>query len=325
MKNYFIYPFILSLLLLTGIQKGTCQNLVRNPSFEDTINCPAALNQLYTTSDWFNYGISPDYYNACSTTGVNVPNAIFGFQNAHTGTGMIGMFLKRKPNSPDGINAKEFIGTELISNLNIGFKYYFSCFINFSYRSLDAVACNKFGMKLSTVPFDSTQYLNLVNNFAILYTDSIVIDSVQWFKLNGSFIADSNYQYLILGNFFEDQFIDTISIGQFPDYSYYYIDDICLSQDSNYCETWTSFQPENNIDIDYIEIFPVPSLDHVTITSKYSIKAIEIYDVYGSLQYSKMGQNGLKLDLDISFFSMGIYFIRIQTNGSTIFKTIIKQ
>ncbi len=273
-----IIAFFLIVCLNYDDQNIQAQNLVPNPSFEDTLFCPLYLTQLYATSNWLNFGYSPDYFNSCNTSGVGVPNSVLGFQYAHSGNGMAGLVLRRKPNGPTGPNTREYIASELINNLTIGVKYYFSCYINFSHIPNNAIACNKFGMKLSTVPYDSTQSLLLVNNFAHIFSDSIISDSVQWFNLKGSFIADSNYHYLILGNFFDDMQTDTISLNTTPDASYYYVDDVCLSVDSAFCDNWTSLNNEIIHSANQINIFPVPTLNKVNIESKFSMIKIELID-----------------------------------------------
>ncbi len=198
------------LLLFLISLKSKSQNLVPNPSFEDIIACPNGFAELYTTAYWLNFGITPDYFNACATNGLNVPYANTGYQYARSGNSMAGFFIRRKPNSPDGPNAREFIAVPLTASLLIGSKYYFSCYINFSNYPTSAVACNKFGMKLSTISFDSLQYHALITNSAHIYSDSIISDSLNWYNLKGSITVDSLYQYLILGNFFDDSNTDTL-------------------------------------------------------------------------------------------------------------------
>ncbi|MBK7390076.1 MAG: hypothetical protein IPI23_13700 [Bacteroidetes bacterium] len=56
--NKLIYIII---LLLTG-RIGYAQNLVPNPSFEDTINCPFSVNQFAYCDHWNKYRETPDYF-----------------------------------------------------------------------------------------------------------------------------------------------------------------------------------------------------------------------------------------------------------------------
>lgn len=305
-------------------QKVSAQNLVPNPSFEDTVFCPMGLGQLYATPNWLSFGYTPDYFNACNNTGVSVPNSVFGFQYAHNGNGMAGLVLWRKSNGPTGPNTREYLAAELLNNLSIGVKYYFSCWVNFSYMPVNAVACNKFGMKLSTIPYDSSQSLLLANNFAHLFTDSIISDTVQWYNFKGSFIADSNYHYIILGNFFKDQQTDTLSFSTTPDVSYYYIDDVCLSIDSAYCENLTSLNNEIIHSINQINIFPVPTINKVDIESEFSMEKIELIDALGRIMYYSYPSDKLNTHLDLSNNPSGIYYIKIQTTDSLFYKKLIK-
>jgi len=41
-------------------------NLVPNPSFEDTVNCPYFISEILSCANWLNFGNTPDYFNACS-------------------------------------------------------------------------------------------------------------------------------------------------------------------------------------------------------------------------------------------------------------------
>jgi hypothetical protein len=211
-------------------------NLVPNPSFEDVLFCPNGLGQLYLAAPWRNYGISPDLFCSCSPTGVSVPANNAGFQFANTGNCMAGLFNFRKQNSPNGPNAREFLGIQLSQPLIVGIQYYFTAKINFSGGPTTIVASNKFGMKLLTYDLDSSNSSNLITNSATIFSDSIVSDTLNWYNISGSFISDSVYTHLVLGNFFDDLNTDTLSVlPGFPDYSYYFIDDICLSTDSLYC------------------------------------------------------------------------------------------
>lgn len=323
MKKLLIISIVYFLIIFPRFN-SYAQNLVPNPSFEDTVSCPTGLAQLYKAQNWISFGYTPDYFNSCNNTGVSVPNSVFGFQYAHSGNGMAGLVLRRRPDGPTGPNTREYMAAELINTLTIGVKYFFSCYINFSHLSFGAIACNKFGVKLSTIPYDSTQSLLLVNNFAHLFSDSIIVDSVQWFNIKGSFVADSNYHYMILGNFFDDQQTDTLSLSTMPDAAYYYVDDVCLSLDSAYCVNWTSLNDEIIEVENQINIFPIPTINKVTIESKFDMIQIELIDALGRTIYTTNPITKLKAELDLSHYPTGIYYIKIQSIDSIVCKSLIK-
>ncbi len=314
---------LLVLLLFTlSFSSQAQQNLVPNPSFEDTVYCPFALNQFDACKDWMNFGNSPDYFNACATNGLNVPNAVFGYQNAHSGNGMAGVIIYRRPNSPSGPNYREFIGVELSSILNIGFKYYFSFFANFSYNLNTAIATNKIGMNFSTTLYDSCCPPPL-NNFSVINCDSILKDSILWVKISGSFIADSAYSNVIIGNFFNDQNTDTVKLGIGPDAGYYYIDDVCVTSDSIYNQVWTSL---NDVVAEQPvwELYPNPAKDVLNIKSSESFSQIEIYDFLGTIKFLKKFQRCKEMQISIpATLVNGIYLLKIVNSNKISSKVFI--
>jgi hypothetical protein len=186
-------------------------NIVPNGNFENYTTCPSN-SSITNCNGWLNFGFSPDYYNGCAPVGINVPHAQMGYQYAHSGIGMAGLAGWYNPmTSP---NSHEFIGTQLSSPLVIGQKYFMSFFINssgylYNWRQL---TCNKLGLRFSTVA-SNTLNPAPINNFAHLYTNTIYKDTVNWLKIYGSFVADSSYKYVCIGNFFTDANTDTFSYG----------------------------------------------------------------------------------------------------------------
>src|SRR5689334_3336055 len=69
------------------------QNLVPNPSFEDTIACPWN-GRVYFCEHWMNFGETPDYNHVCGPggNGFGVPENIIGYQQAATGNAYCDLF-----------------------------------------------------------------------------------------------------------------------------------------------------------------------------------------------------------------------------------------
>lgn len=312
MKNI-LYSLFMVLIFSQKIQAQN--NLVPNPSFEDTVFCPSGLNQIYASEHWLNFGNTPDYYNACETSGMNVPNSNFGFQYAHTGVAYAGIIPWRIPTSPDGPNYREFFGTQLTQTLTLDEKYFFSFFVNYSYyHPFQAMTCNKLGLRFSTVPFDEC-CPPPINNFAHLHTDSILSDTTAWVKLSGSFLADSNYSYVIIGNFFDDFHTDTLSLSQFPDSPYYYIDDVCVTTDSTFNQVWTSIITfsENKSSLN---VFPNPAIDKLNISSNEIIEEIQLLDLLGKIIFFKKVKQKV-VTIHFNDISPAFYLLRTRTKNKT--------
>ena len=247
---------LLTCLLLWSMIKG--QNLVPNPSFEDYLHCPSTVGQVDSMINWYAVSQTPDYFNSCasSSTLVSVPYNFCGYQTAHYGGAYCGMFTYYPP------NYREYIGIQLSNTLLIGQNYFVSFYLSLSHYH--HMGTNKFGCKLSTVPFI---YNNLVpNNNAVFYSDSIIRDTVNWVFIKGSFIADSTYNYIAFGNFFDDAHVDTLSGGGANSYhGYVLIDDVCLTTDSTLCIDNTVQISEIETDNE-LKAFPNPCHDIFTIS-----------------------------------------------------------
>ncbi|MBK7964752.1 MAG: T9SS type A sorting domain-containing protein [Bacteroidetes bacterium] len=297
-------------------------NLVPNSSFEDTVYCPFSLRQIDACEHWLNFGNSPDYFNACSNPAFAVPNSQFGYQYAHSGNAYAGAIFYRRPNTPVGPNYREYIGVKLLSKLVIGQKYYVSFFVVNGGLLNDAIANNKIGLKLYTVNFDSSSPPPLLNT-STLFTDSIIIDTLNWTKISGSFIADSTYEYLSIGNFFNDSFTDTIEILPFFTNGYYYIDDVCLSTDSIYNETWTGIHHQIKDEF-VIYIYPNPSNGFLSVESPLRIDNYSIYNIQGQLINEVKVNKAFSFEINLSNNANGMYLLQIQsTKGISNHKIIL--
>lgn len=299
-------------------------NLVPNPSFEDVISCPNGLGQIYLAAPWTNYRFSPDIYCECSPSGVGVPQNNLGYQFPISGNCMAGVVTFRKQASPAGPNAREYIGIELYQPLTIGNEYFFSSYINCSGGPSVIVGANKFGMKLLTYEIDSTAGVALITNSAVIFSDSILTDTLNWFKISGSFIADSAYTHLVLGNFFDDLNTDTASFKPgTPDYTYYYVDGICLSSDSAYCENWTF---SNQIKEDNVQtlVFPNPVNSILHINSSKIFKNVSVLSILDTELIQIINVDKANIELDIRHFRPGVYLLVIDYGNYQHFKKILK-
>lgn len=325
MKTLFV-TIIATFFLLN---KGLGQNLVMNPSFEDTVFCPWAENQLPLY--WTSFGASPDYFNACSDA-LNVPNTPTGFHPANSGNGMIGVFNYVNPNSSGWPNYREYIGTALVNPLVIGQKYYFSFFLSFAKiypNGWGGIGSDKLGLKCSTVSY-SVNNPPTLNNNAHLYTDSIYNDTAQWVKISGLFIADSAYNYLTLGNFFDESHTDTLYFGPQPigiTSSYYFIDDICVTADSLYNETWLGIKKEGGDNFnEMFSVSPNPVNNFINFSCNLqNTFGIEIYNTLGQLLYTQKNITSQNLQLDITSYNKGLLFIKIESQNNQFMYKLLKQ
>lgn len=296
-------------------------NMIFNPSFEQFDTCPNTLDQVHFASGWSSYKQSPDYYNSCSgiSSIVSVPLNVAGFQYAHSGTGYIGLQTFFTPVT------REIIGSELLSPTIIGQQYYISIYICCAFDTSQqggqiACASNKIGVKFSTLSY-SINNPAPINNFAHLFLDSVLIDTTNWFQLTGSFIADSVYNYIMVGNFFDDFNTDTIQF--FPNYfrAYYLIDDICVS---DYPECILTSQI-GDLPFSNPVFYDQRSEKLIIDLSGESQSTFIIYNIYGKSIYEALySERERNIEIDMSDFKNEIYIAYLTTKQNTfILKFIV--
>ena len=236
-----LYFFLIFWFFITDIKAQV--NLVPNPSFEEYNNCPTG-SQTNLLVDWdLNYN-SSDFFHQCSPFNFGVPQNVMGDQCASTGNGYAGLhFYALLPSIPNSLDVREYIGGELIAPLIPGIKYYVS--FKTSLANSSNCANNNIGIKLTTLNLvDSNSYTfygivppPFINNFSHINYPNIIANSVEWTTIRGSFIADSSYVNFLIGDFFTTSMTDSIILqGNQGCQSYYYLDDVCISTDSLFCE-----------------------------------------------------------------------------------------
>ncbi len=306
-------------------------NLILNPNFEQCSQCPDAVGQINRCINWHNAGdstnqtlSSPDYFNTCSpNAGYRPPYGGYGYQETHSGNAyaLVNTWLPLHP------LVREFIQGTLSQALSIGQTYYVSFYANLPFgfsNSIVSVATNHLGALFTTFPFVNQHYATIIN-FAHIYTDSLVTDTLNWTLISGSFIADSAYNYITIGNFFDALHTDTLHLGSSPnDVSAYYIDDVCVSTDSLFATNWwlTTGMQNEQIYSHQISIYPNPSSGEINISSYNPMQEIKIYDPLGELVFSSEIKGDLQSKLSLQFLNAGLYYVRVKT-ANEYYSTLI--
>jgi hypothetical protein len=312
-------------------------NLVPNPSFEEYDTCPNDQGQAYLAKYWNSFGNSPEYFNSCVTlVEFSTPHNILGWQIPFNGNAYIGCGLFATHDTLVISTIREFVGVELIAPLTIGESYsvYFYVSVADSPNAGNVVH-NKIGALFSTQSFAVDSFcptpcetsLLLPKNYAHVYSDSIIHDMENWIKISGSFIADSAYRYLIIGNFFTNDNISFIPINSRPPSltkgSYYYIDEVYVGED-------TTVGISEDFTINKVKIFPNPATDNVLVSlinhnNLQKIVQLTIIDIFGKELYSQVMRRN-ETEIFLENFSSGIYFIKINSgNKCFVHKLIISK
>jgi hypothetical protein len=292
-------------LLIIGISSNAnSQNLVLNPSFENLRDsCYPYLNGIWDSAclHWDSPTLpgTPDYMNVCSNSllqgggmGVPVNWAGGGFQYAKDGNAYAGYWHNV------GGAIREYIQGTIQDSLTIGKKY--KCYYYVSLQSMQIVATdasNNFGMGFTTYHVKQDSTWSNITNFQPKINDTTVIsDTLNWVKVEGTFIADSAYKFFTIGNFFDEFHTKGLT-------SYYYLDDVHIEE--------VKGDGVEEVGKGKLEVYPNPASQSLVVNSKSSVNTIEVTDVLGrvcSIPPCKGGEGDLLVD--VSGLSNGIYFIK---------------
>ncbi len=307
-------PLLLGCFLFVVALPMYSQNLVQNPSFEETDSCMAGLSFYPGPTHWFSASGTPDHLLRCVPYGATngVPLNHMTFQEPQEGDAYVGLITHYVPQH------MEYAMSQLMEPLIVGQAYDVSFYTNAGFGGnanyeVWWLATNKIGVLFTMEPRLWLQGDELVTpgNFAHVYHPEIISDTVVWTFVSGTFVADSAYQYMMLGNHFDNANTDTLHLGTpgstqlwYPR-SYTLVDNVSVSR--------------NTIGISEgvlanFTIYPNPATDELGMQGVPEGSTGSIHDAMGRMIW-KGGMATGTLTLDVRSWARGAYVMRVHTNG----------
>lgn len=312
---------IVLLIVIFGLNRFKSQvNLVPNPSFETFSVCPNSAGQISNAIGWNNFSGTCDYFNSCDmNSGFSVPFNSLGYQIPSFGNAYGGCVTYMSP-SLIYLNYREHMGIALVNTLTIGVKYYVSFKTVLTKSNLGPSNCatSKIGAMFSTITFSNS--ISPITNNPKIYSNSLITDTTNWTSVFGSFIADSAYKYIALGNFFSNNNTDTLIFTN-DSYcsSYYFIDDVCVSTDSTFCSEYSTSVREFN-KTNELQLFPNPANSALQING-IEEGAVLITTIFGEVIERLNKFENKSTIINTSNYPDGLYFVKTK---NTMLKLVIK-
>ena len=224
---------------------GYTQNLIPNPSFEESIKIACrAITGRDNIRNYVTYWNAPTngttdifYTDSTNQNGCSV-NTINRNIRPRTGGFCAGLYTSAANsmnfNNLNGVPSyREYLQVRLKEPLVIGKIYYAEMYV--TPREQSSLQSNNIGFHFS---IDSTRINEPIDNYGQLlpykpqvFESAILTDFKKWYKVSGCFVATEAFQYLLIGNFFDDlhiSFKPTIyKTGIEP---YFYIDDVKVTE-----------------------------------------------------------------------------------------------
>jgi len=310
--------WVLGCLLFVAALRCEAQgNVVPNPSFEEYDTCHAVLG-FFDTDDgplhWFSGGGTPDYYQSCLLVGAAnaVPQSFAAFQYAEDGGAYVGVGTFQLPNG-----FREYVMAELLTALTPGQTYYVSFYANAAWNGSETypqcyIASSHIGalFTMQPRPWTIDDPWPVAGNTAQVYHPWVVSDTVGWTLVSGSFVADSAYQYLMIGNHFDNSITDTVHFAHYAwlPKAYTLIDNVCVSTDPLGCPMASGVVEVTAPDV---VLWPNPAVDLIQVAGRGMQARAMIMDPLGRRiwQGNLIGESWR---LDVGTWPRGSYVLRME-------------
>jgi len=308
-----------------GVCKG--QNLVPNPSFEDTASMfcgvflPAdfdsSIHYWYTptngTPDLYSTQINQSCWNYQPNSTYSGPICIKGSQMPRTGNVFAGLYCF----SIQGLNQREYIQSPLTNSMVPGNLYYVEFYANLP--DDQQYYTNQLGA------YFSDQAVSASNDQPLPYSPQVaaipyISNTAGWVKISGSFQAASACNYITIGNFYNDSNTPVISNpggssapGCYG--AYYFIDDVTVSDITAINEI------NHNI---IVEVTPALFNDHLNIVSNVNVPFDFV--MYDMVSRKILGQSFThSTSINTEQLAKGIYLYEVRNkNGPDSYREIKK-
>lgn len=212
------------------------QNLAPNPSFEAFINCPPYPGQIQEALFWdAPNSRTTDYFHRCSPieNGASVPQNLLGMQEPHSGDAYTGIRTWLPIISGNPIY-REYLSTKLIEPLQENELYSLSFWVSVAESS--GYLSKDIGLWLSPTPFEPQDFYD--SEPQLRYQEDQVLQNKEtWQKISTTYFAKGGEQYLMLGNFLDDQEMTREEKDKESPVVYYYIDDVSVLPCSTFQDT----------------------------------------------------------------------------------------
>ncbi len=234
MRQIFTLTFFLNSSILFFAQSEIGQdNLVPNPGFEEFDGFP--IGWYYKGSDFDDVvkywksptTASPDAYGLRVRVPSSWADKGFGKQTPHSGQNMAGITVYGCSNGKP--HCREYIQIQLKEPLVVGQNYVFEVWV----ASLEA------GLRINNLgAYLSSSRLKIVGEECINVKPTVSVKKVidpkpkEWYKITLKFKADSESEWLMIGNFNSDEETTIMTPPSVSNlnFAYYYLDDVSLKK-----------------------------------------------------------------------------------------------
>jgi hypothetical protein len=219
-------------------------NYVLNPSMEKYSQCPTHFDQIRLANYWSQIDTSivdplcsAEYCNSCAGSNpyVGVPNNGGFYHYPRSGNGLLSaMFYFDSSYYPEP-DQRDYLQGRLYTHLTAGTRYCITFYT--ASQQWCKYAIDHIGAYLDDGSIDAGK--DSINCAAVqtayhpqIFSTTIINDTLNWVKIQGSFTAAGNERFITIGNFFDKSHTNAIvanaTLGNGYEFAFYLVDDVSV-------------------------------------------------------------------------------------------------
>jgi len=285
---------------------ASAQNLVINPGFEDSLQCPSGSGAFVNyVATWTkpSYGSADYFYMGCPVAPTD--------ELPHTGNACAGIIVY------DPANIREYMTGHLSAPLIAGTLYTVSFYVSLGDNCMRGI--NELGAYATATNVSVTNANPILLTAQVQGTTPYTATS-GWQLVQGSFTATGGEQYLIIGSFVPDSsmtFTQVSNVGWGD--TYYYVDDVCLVAGSLSCDQLLSIQEQKTFTA--VSIVPNPAKNIANVKFENDAKqefTFSLFNSNGQLVQTQTAITADQFTIERNDLAEGFYFFTLQSQGKLL-------
>lgn len=305
------------------------QNLVPNPSFEDTITIQFGIKHF---KNWISPSEgSPDFLSPYNRDITGVPKNFAGYQEPRTGNAYCGVLMYSFHTANDSKRFREYIQNRISKPLLKDSIYCLQLFVSLA-DSFRYASINKLAVYFSKDEVNSSIFFYLPYSPQIVVsTEEFISEKEEWLEFNFEYRAEGGEEYVTIGNFTDSTNIDTLQVGggdkNNPQWqgTYYYIDDVYLGHCDSVPEDSSNSIFEHGL-VSNVKVYPNPTDEFLYLenNSNHPLE-FELYNILGKQIPTKSNQIGNRFEFMVANLPKGIYLLNVISKKERAAIKIIKE
>ena len=150
----------------------------------------------------------------------------------------------------------------------------------------------------------------------------LITDTVNWTLVSGSFVADSAYQYVMVGNHFDNANTDTMHFAalNWTAKAHTLIDNVCVSPNPKGCPQALGVSEPA---LEAVVLFPNPASTEISLSGVPQGSSLTMHDALGRLVWREEHLAGTWQE-NVEAWARGAYVLRLKQQGrSRSFKFVL--